>query len=285
MNIAFVTYAKSPRFTPSDKLLVKLLESFGHKLFPAPWDNPKIDWREFDVLILRSCWNYHLHIDGFLSWLNDIRQLGLKLWNPYQIVRWNIDKKYLFNLEKKGIEIIPTKLMKKNSSLSLKEIFSQTNWQEIVVKPTVGGMAEGIFWVAKDHALRKQKEFSALLKHNNCLIQPLIPEIYGGEISMIFFGKEFSHAVIKRPRHREFRVNYRFGGTFKKIDLSADVIDQGQKIIDSIKGKLLYARVDGIIRYGKFLLMELELVEPHLFLDLYPPAALQFASKFENFSK
>src|SRR3989338_2501792 len=123
MNIAFVTYDKSPRFTPSDKLLVKPLESFGHKLFPAPWDNPEIDWQKFDVLILRSCWNYHLHIDGFLSWLKKIKKLGIRLWNPYQIVLWNIDKRYLFDLEKKGIGIIPTKLIKKMQFLPSRSIF------------------------------------------------------------------------------------------------------------------------------------------------------------------
>ena|SRR3989338_8148788 len=284
MKIAFVTYAKSPGLTPSDKLLVKPLEMFGHQLFPAPWDNPKIDWREFDVLILRSCWNYHLYVDGFLFWLNNVKQLGLKLWNPYQIVRWNIDKKYLFDLEKKGIEIIPTKLIKKNSSLSLKEIFSQTNWQVIVVKPIVGASAFNIIRIKKSETEDGQKALKLLLQQNDCLIQPLMKEIFEGEISMIFLGKKFSHAIIKLPREDEFRVQIELGGTEELTNLSPELIKQGQKIINAVEGNLLYSRVDGIVRDRKFLLMELELVEPHLFFDLHPPSALQFAQVFQDLS-
>ncbi|KKS45187.1 hypothetical protein A2781_03180 [Candidatus Gottesmanbacteria bacterium RIFCSPHIGHO2_01_FULL_42_27] len=285
MNIAFVTYAKSPRFTPSDKLLVKPLESFGHKLFPAPWDNPEIDWQKFDVLILRSCWNYHLHIDGFLSWLKKIKKLGIRLWNPYQIVLWNIDKRYLFDLEKKGIGIIPTKLIKKNAVSTLKKYFSDFNCQELIVKPTIGASAYKINRFLVSEAEIRLKDFQQMLTQTDCLIQPLMKEIFEGEISMIFLGKKFSHAILKQPRQDEFRVQIELGGTEELTNLSPELIKQGQKIIDSIKGNLLYARVDGIIHDGKFMLMELELVEPHLFLDLYPPSALQFASKFENFSK
>lgn len=285
MKIAFVTYCKSLDLTPSDKLLVKPLESFGHQVVAAPWDNPEIDWRQFDVLILRSCWNYHLKIDKFLRWLDNVSQLGIKLWNPYQIVRWNIDKKYLFELEKKGIAIIPTKLIKKNSHEPLENFFRDLTCQELVIKPVIGAMAENIIKVNEVEAVSKQKKFRTFLKQTDYLIQPLMPEIYQGEISMVFLGKKFSHAAIKRPKQGEFRVNYRFGGRFERTDLSGDVIDQAKKIIDKVKGNLLYARVDGIVRNGKFLLMELELVEPHLFLDLYPPSALQFASKFENLNK
>src|SRR3989338_1610696 len=178
MKIAFVTYAKSPGLTPSDKLLVKPLEMFGHQLFPAPWDNPKIDWREFDVLILRSCWNYHLYVDGFLFWLNNVKQLGLKLWNPYQIVRWNIDKRYLFDLEKKGIEIIPTKLIKKNAVSTLKKYFSDFNCQELIVKPTIAASAYKISRFLVSEAESKQIDFQQLLTQTDCLIQPLMKEIF-----------------------------------------------------------------------------------------------------------
>ena len=157
--------------------------------------------------------------------------------------------------------------------MSLKEIFSQTNWQVIVVKPIVGASAFNIIRIKKSETEDGQKALKLLLQQNDCLIQPLMKEIFEGEISMIFLGKKFSHAIIKLPREDEFRVQIELGGTEELTNLSPELIKQGQKIINAVEGNLLYTRVDGIVRDGKFLLMELELIEPELWFRYYPEAA------------
>ena len=102
-KLGFVTYKKYPRLTQSDILLAKSLEVSDYHVQNVPWDDERTEWEEYDTLILRSCWNYHLQVDNFYSWLKKIEDAGIKLWNPYSIVRSNLNKTYLFDLERKGI--------------------------------------------------------------------------------------------------------------------------------------------------------------------------------------
>ncbi|KKS96043.1 MAG: hypothetical protein UV73_C0012G0071 [Candidatus Gottesmanbacteria bacterium GW2011_GWA2_43_14] len=277
MKIAFITFRDVPALNPGDKLLVKPVESLGHQVFAVPWDRKATDWSSFDAVIPRSCWNYHLKFADFLSWLNSVSRSGPKILNPLEIIRWNAYKTYLFDLEKKGVEIIPSVLVKKNSPSIPEDIFYKFKSEELVIKPTVGASAFNIISVKKSELKYKLKDLDRVLRHSDCLIQPLFEEIYGGEISMVFIDKEFSHAVIKRPRKNEFRVQIELGGTEKPVKLPGEVINAGKKIIDNVAGDLLYARVDGLINKGRFILMELELIEPYLFVEFHPPSAFRFA--------
>lgn len=278
--IGLVTYSISPKLTKSDALLVKPLEEKRFTVKVVPWDGQNIDWGQFDSLILRSCWNYHLSIEKFLTWLSTIEEMGISIWNPPEIIRWNAKKTYLFDLEKKGIQIVPTKFIQKNSSTSLKKIFEELKSDELVVKPTIGASAYGVFNVGKEEMNKKQKNFITLLAHSDCLVQPLMKDIQHGELSIVFIGKQFSHAVRKIPRKGEFRTNYEFQATETLVDIDPTIIEQAKQGIDAVPGNLLYGRVDGLIQNGKFILMELELIEPHLFFDLYLQAKETFANIF-----
>ena len=263
--LGLVTCRQFPRLTASDSLLIKPLTSLGFQIKAVPWDDEKVRWEQFDTLILRSCWNYHLVPEKFLSWLDLIEKQGIKLWNPYKIVRWNINKKYLFDLKKKGIDIVPTKLINSGKTFDFKKNIHEFNTDDLIIKPVIGASAYGVKRISKN------TKFT--LPAGDYLVQPFLKEIYDGEYSLIFFNKKFSHAVIKIPNAKDFRTQPELGGTEKLIQPDKKIIKQAQIILEKIDSPLLYARVDGLLINGKFILMELELIEPHLFLDLLPRSA------------
>jgi len=274
-TIGLVTYKKSQPLTESDSLLTAPLAALGFKAEAVPWDDNHLNWSNYDTLILRSCWNYHLYPEKFLAWLAKIEKLNIKLWNPAKIVRWNINKKYLFDLEKKGFDVVPSKLINANAVLNFDEISQQFDCSELIIKPAIGASAYGLKRINKTAKLR--------LPDSGFLIQPYLAEIKNGELSLLFFGNSYSHAVIKYPKKNGFLTQIELGGTELLYHPDPSIISCARKIVDSLSTPLLYARVDGILLKGKFTLMELELIEPHLFLDLYPQSAAFFAQTLERF--
>ena len=151
-----------------------------------------------------------------------------------------------------------------------------------MIKPTIGVDAYHILKTNYLDALAKQKDLDKLLENSDILIQPLIEEIKNGELSIIFFGNNYGHTVLKKPAKNDFRTNYDLGGSIEIAEIKPNILSQVKKIVGSIVKDILYARVDGVIIKGKFVLMELELIEPHLFLDLYPNSAELFAKRFSE---
>lgn len=267
-SIALVTYKKSPNLSESDILLVEPFKKIGFSITSAPWDDKKIMWDKFEYVILRSCWDYHERIDEFYEWLDKLERLRVKVWNPLPSIRWNSNKKYLLDLEKKDIPIVPTTIINKNSTLTVESLFSTVNTHEIVIKPTVGASAYEIFRV-KDTAINVgQEKIDRLLSKSDIIVQPLMKEVINqGEYSFMFFNKKFSHTMLRSPKKGDFRTNYHEGGIETKAQPSDNLIAQATHIVSGIDSPLLYARVDAIDCNGKLTLMELELIEPHLFFD------------------
>jgi hypothetical protein len=240
-----VTDRENKNLSVSDRLLIEPLAQTGFIAEPAVWDDQKTDWTKYDVLIFRSCWNYYHKYQEWLKWLDGLAALGVKAYNPIEVLRWNSHKSYLLDLEKQAVKIVPTSLVKAG------EIVQGTN---LIVKPAVG---------ANSYQVRKVNKFKA---SEDFLVQPYLDEVKLGELQLIFINKQYSHGVIKFPKRIEL------------IDIPETIVNQARKILNYISSPLLYARVDGLIQGDQFLLMELELIEPHLFLDLYPPAAEKFAA-------
>jgi glutathione synthase/RimK-type ligase-like ATP-grasp enzyme len=230
--IALVTWRGLPELAPDDRLLREALLRRNGRVDVLAWDDPGADWRRYDAIVIRSTWDYHTRIDEFLQWLDRLE--GLPVWNPPAVLRRNTHKSYLLDLQAQGIEIVPTILMRGGA----------------VVKPAVSATAHGT--VRFEHDI---------------LIQPYVPEIEAGELSFVFLGGAYSHAVRKLPREGEFRVQNEFGGTVERIDPGPALIAQAQRVADTLGERWLYARVDGVVRDGRLLLMELEATEPSLFLD------------------
>jgi hypothetical protein len=264
MLIALVTCARLPQLTEDDRLLAAALQEGGAEARAVVWADPTVDWTSFDAIVVRSTWDYHLRIDEFLAWLDQLEACDARVWNPVPLLRWNADKSYLRELD---VPRVPTAFVHRGGDV--RAAMREHGWHCAVVKPNVSATAFETFIIDAEQPCQ--------LATRDVLVQPFIDEVVrDGEWSLLFFGGVYSHAVLKRARAGDFRVQNDFGGT-------AEVRDPGAAIVESAARALaaapptLYARVDGVVIAGVFTLMELELIEPVLFLREHPEAAARLA--------
>jgi glutathione synthase/RimK-type ligase-like ATP-grasp enzyme len=276
-KIGFVTCSTKPDFAPDDLHAVDLLRAAGVSVIAIPWDSDFLSWGSCDKVILRSCWNYHLHPEKFLRWLTKMENENVPLLNPVKTVRWNLHKNYLKELGERGVDIPQTIWLQKGSSAELNVLMNQRQWSKAVVKPAISATAHNTFLTTAEEANRFQTRFDLLLSGADLLVQRFIPEVQSeGEWSLMFFNKKFSHSILKKPKAKDFRVQNDFGGSASEEQVPDFAITQAEKILQLVNDPLLYTRVDGIISNEKFVLMELELIEPVLFLEHSSRAANDF---------
>ena len=267
-TVALATHGGCPKLSADDQLLIPHLRDFDIETKAMVWDNQETDWSEFDQVIIRSCWDYHLRLPEFLAWIAVVESRYVDLQNSGPLVRWNADKRYLRRLEQCGITIPETHWLSEHEEASLSGVLAAHGWDYAVVKPTVSATAHETRFVARD---------TDEILRGPAMVQQFMPEIQTqGESSFIFFHGEFSHAVCKFPATGDFRVQTQFGGSVREAFPSGSLIDAASEVLREVEYQHLYARVDGLELEGKFVLMELELIEPILFLGL-GTAASRFA--------
>jgi glutathione synthase/RimK-type ligase-like ATP-grasp enzyme len=277
-RIAFVTYKQLPRVHGDDRLVADALERLGFEVTAAVWDDPAVDWRLFASVVIRAAWDYHLDEAAYAAWLRRCEAERIHLWNPPATVRANLDKRYLRNFADAGIEIVPIEYIDRGARESLGKILERRNWTHAVIKPAVSASAHGTWRTSRATAVIDQKQFDEEVKKRSLLVQPFADEIVEfGEWSIVFFNGEYSHAVLKKPALGDFRVQEELGGQAEPRDPPPAVLEQARRVLFHVPEPLLYARVDGIERDGRFVLMELEINEPFLYIGSSPGAATRFA--------
>ena len=273
-RIGFVTSAELRGLTPDDRSVVPVLAERGIQVVPVVWTEPLPG--RLDAFVLRSTWDYHLQLPAFLTWVDAIESSGVPLFNRPPTLRWNVDKKYLLEVEARGVPIVPTRHAARGSSVELTGLLQDAGWAEAVVKPSVSGGAFETWRAGTSQA--DAVRFARQLETMDCLVQPFVPELISeGEWSLLFFRGVFSHGVVKRPRRGDFRVQEEFGGVVLAAEPAPAIVDAATRALGAAGQETLYARVDGVVRGGRFEVMELELVEPSLFLGRSPGAAERFA--------
>lgn len=287
-SIAFATCSTCPGLAKDDTALAAALSAAGYHVTPAAWDDPAIDWSRFDSVIIRSTWNYHLHPAAFLAWLRRLENHRLHIANPVDILKWNMDKKYLKDLEDINIPLPPTIFLEKDDDADLDSIFKNKGWQKAVIKPCISATAYNTWITSPETSTEDTEKLHHLLATGSYMIQEYMEEIAtDGEYSLIFFGQQYSHAVKKTAKEGDFRVQEHYGGRSLPTRPASSIIRQATAILDKAvtfdtSPRLLYARVDGVIHKGIFTLMELELVEPSLFINDNPQAIQQFVYFFNS---
>jgi glutathione synthase/RimK-type ligase-like ATP-grasp enzyme len=278
-RVALATYEKSPELSHDDRLLIPALAAHGIATQAVAWSAPAGPWSAFDAIILRSCWDYHLNIERFTEWLDRVERDGPPLWNPPALVRWNSDKRYLADLAQRGVATIPTIHVGRGDAKDLDAVLAGQGWRRIVIKPCIS--ASGY----ETHALNVPLDASAralisrVVRLGDILVQPFVDEISrDGELSLVFIDGSYSHAALKRTTGGEFRVQAEHGGTLEPVIVDESLIEQAHAALVAAPESSLYARVDGIVRDRRFVLMELELIEPNLFLGLEPGAPSRLAA-------
>jgi glutathione synthase/RimK-type ligase-like ATP-grasp enzyme len=276
-RIALATYDRAPSLAPDDRLLIPAFAALGIDAEPAVWSSPDVVWEMYDGVVVRSCWDYHLRYAQFRVWLERLDAGRVAVWNPIALLEWNSHKRYLIDLSRRGVAIVPTRLVAGGAD-AVTSAVAEAGWPRFVLKPAVS--ASGF----ETHAMTAKPDAAAMntiarvAGLGDVLVQPFMEEVPShGEYSLIYIGGAFSHAAIKRAGGAEFRVQTEHGGSVTPVDAEAWLIESGAKALAALPEVPLYARVDGVVRGGELLLMELELIEPNLFLELKPDSAGAFA--------
>jgi glutathione synthase/RimK-type ligase-like ATP-grasp enzyme len=248
------------------------LTNAGVEVEPVDWtDAGALD--AFDLVLPLVVWGYHLDYARWLGFLDRAERERVPLVNPPALLRWNSDKAYLAELGDRGVPTVPTMAVESCSDADLDEARRRFGTEWLVIKPPVSASATGT------HRLRASDDLPPDSLRKPMIIQPLIEEIARtGEFSLMLFGGEFSHAVVKRPRSGDFRVQEHHGGVTLPCEAPpAGAIELARAALSAAPAAATYARVDIVPDdEGTLRIMELELIEPALFLDHAPDAGAGF---------
>jgi glutathione synthase/RimK-type ligase-like ATP-grasp enzyme len=277
--IAFITHAGRPEITSDDELTAAALRRRGHEVEALPWDGVVASAKKFDLLVLRSPWNYHLEPDAFFAWLDDVA-VKTPVVNAPAIVRWNAHKRYLLELAA-ALPVIPTALVTRGEKANVHDMFVRFGSGRIVIKPAISASAYLTASFTADELAAAQAFLDKLTAERDALVQPFLDSIAThGEVSVMYFGGRFSHAVIKCPKSGEFRVQHELGGSIEPYTPDAALLALCEAALRNIPGREqpVYARIDVVADPGSgWQLQELELIEPSLYLEYAPEAAERFA--------
>ena len=280
-KIIFTTCTRWPAISTSDRYVANVLTERGHLVAASPWNGAFNVFTEADLVLLRSNWDYHYAISDFEQWLNELEAHNIPVQNSLKLVRGNLSKSYMINLKRNGINVPDSAVI--DTQQALERIFSQKQWTQAVIKPIYGAsghlveLIEGteISGWARQHLHGSKRQW---------LVQEFLPQIrQSGELSIIFFNGEYAHAVQKKPKKDEFRINSQYQGQISRFEPEQIVIKQARSILNSLVEIPLYARLDGVlVNDNDFCLLELELNEPGLYFEQAPEQAHQFAHAIED---
>jgi glutathione synthase/RimK-type ligase-like ATP-grasp enzyme len=249
-----------------ESLLLDALRDAGIDARMVPWQDD-IDVVDSTPTIVRSTWDYIHQVENFLRWA-EVASTRAPLWNPIDVIRQNAHKQYLLDLQARGIPVTPTILARRGDVRSLTEITSGSAWTDVVIKPAVGAGSFETHRVLIGETAANER-FSMLCAERDVLIQPYLASVEGhGERALVWIDGEFTHAVRKSPRFADGAESVSAALPISEAELAV-----GRAALENIADRLLYARVDvapGLD--GQPVLMELELIEPSLFLLQHPPA-------------
>jgi len=230
----------------------------GMTVQDVSWDDPEAGWSSYGAVIIGTTWDYWDRQAEFLAALERI-QAATRLYNPAELVRWNIHKTYLRDLEARGARIIPTVWLDKADAASAAAAFDTLRADDLVFKRQVGAGADG------QHRLQRGGAVPDM--PHPMMAQPFLPAIQTeGEYSFIFIGGKFCHALLKRAVPGDYRIQSKYGGKETSVDPPADDLSDAAAIIAMLDEAPLYARVDMVRgEDGQLVLMELEAIEPYLY--------------------
>ena len=261
-----------------DQLLQDALARHGISSVRIDWASPDVDWSQFCCAVFRTTWDYFDRRHEFTAWLNRIRK-QTRLCNDAALIDWNMDKHYLADLEAKGISIVPSRFIESGSTVTLRELLDESGWEEAIIKPCISGAARHTYRINRSSAAALEPIVRQLLTDESLILQPFQQSVMDhGEDTLMLFNGEFTHAVKKVPKPGDFRVQDDHGGTVHPHEPSPAQIEFSQQVLAACPSAPAYARVD-LVRdnHGDFAVMELELIEPELWLRNHPPAATAFA--------
>lgn len=274
-HIVLATSADDPAISASDRLYAGALERRGCRVTGAPWDGPREAFAGADAVVLRSTWGYFRALEDFRAWTEAIAA-ATRLFNSIDLVRWNLRKDYVVKLAAAGVRV-PRSLVVPCEVAAIGQVFDETGWAQAVVKPASGASGHSVELLQRATLAGQVAGLADEARQVGVVVQEFLPEIAEGELSLVYFDGVFSHAIRKRPPPGEFRSNSRYKPTRTAETPPLAVTHQGAACLATLPEMPLYARVDGVVRDGVLIVIEVEVLEPALFMDFDPLSAERFA--------
>jgi hypothetical protein len=284
---AFLTMENTAGWFIDADLAIPPMQALGWTIDTVPWRGGETDWRRYDAVYIGTPWDYPEDVEGFMRLLEQIDASGPVLINPLELVRWGLAKTYLRDLEAKGAEIVPSAWYERLPTGELLSFFDTLGSDRIVIKPVVSTNATDTFLLERQGASRLEPLLQRRFGNRAFVAQPFVRNVQvEGEFSLFYFGGVYSHAIQKVPRAQDFRVQEEHGASILAIEPEPALAACAHRILQLVDPLPVYARCD-LLRGpdGRFLLMELELIEPSMYLRTNADAPQRFAQAFDDYVK
>jgi glutathione synthase/RimK-type ligase-like ATP-grasp enzyme len=280
---AFLTLCERGDFVIDDEHAIEPLADLGWQVSTVSWRQSDRPWSDFDAVVIRSTWDYWHDVAAFLETLARINR-QTRLANPLDLVHWNLAKTYLRDLQGKGVGVVPTLWLDGLPVAAIGRWAGDLGSDELVVKPVVGANGQDAFRLSPRDDPQRLREIEEVFRGRACMVQPFMRNVLDeGEYSLFFFSGVYSHAILKVPAAGEFRSQEERGAAICPLEPEAGLLASGQAALAAVVPAPLYARIDFVRNdTGGFDVMELELIEPSLYLRTEPGAPERFAQAVDR---
>ncbi len=286
-SLAILTCGEMPQMLPYDLDIIKLLNARGVKTDILIWDKLTNDdislLIKYDLVLIRTIWDYYKKVDEFIRFLNRLESTGVNILNPLDIVKWNMDKKYLLQLQNEGFDIIPTLFAFNNEDIFDKAV--EKGWKKMILKPMISAGSYHTIVVSANEREKFVEYRNSLFEDRPYMLQKFMDEIADGEISTLTLmnpsskkNNGYSYSVTKVPKPGDYRVQFNYGGIYHLSEPDPRILDISNQITSRFGNQLLYKRLDGLWVNNRFMIMEIELIEPDLYLNLSSEALDTFVN-------
>lgn len=283
MRCAYLTMDNIGDFVSDADLSFEPMRSLGWHIDMVSWRAPSVDWDQYDAVYLCTPWDYPDDAAAFMRVLETIDASRALLVNSMQLVRWSLKKTYLRELEARGAAIVPSLWYEDFAARQVPGFFAAHGTGKVVIKPQIGANAVDTFVLQAPVAPARVEELSRVFASRPHFVQPFMANIETeGEYSLFFFAGDYSHAIRKQPKAGDFRVQEEHGADILAVTPEPSLIETATQVVSLVEPQPVYVRADFVRGDdGAFLLMELEMIEPSLYLRTEPGAAARFARAFD----
>jgi glutathione synthase/RimK-type ligase-like ATP-grasp enzyme len=266
-------------FVSDAELSFAPMAELGWDVEMVPWQSD-LDWDAYELVYICTPWDYQNDVAGFLDVLATIENSSARLVNSLDLVRWNLQKTYLRELEARGADIVPSRFFECFDADRVAACFDAHDTGTIVVKPVVGANSDNIFVLTRPLREEVVDDLARVFAERPFFVQPFVDSVRSeGEYSLFFFGGEYSHAILKKPKPGDFRTQEEHGADILSVEAPAALVETARHVLGVVDPQPVYVRADFVRGAGeRFLLMELELIEPALYFRTDPGSAARFAS-------
>lgn len=271
-------------FVTDYDLSIAPMAELGWQVVLVNWRDQSLVWDDFDAVYICTPWDYLEDPALFLGVLETIDNSSALLVNDLKLVHWTLQKSYLKDLEERGADVVPSSWHQKFDAATVDTFFSSHEVDKLVIKPLIGANARDIFTLTNPLSDALCRKLEETFRNRPFFVQPFIANIQTeGEISLFFLGGTYSHAIVKTPKAGDFRVQEEHGADIKAFTAPDRLVNVATQVMGLVEPEPVYARIDFVRDDdGRYLLMELELIEPSLYLRTNPYAAERFAAAFDT---